>query len=80
MGMVLHAMSDNVGNLIESAIILFVERMQNTPLDRFQAILQLGDRPVTNDVRSVLDEIFVDQILERIFGQVKCGRILRHRD
>jgi hypothetical protein len=63
-------MSDNVGDLVESAVILFVKGMENPPLNRLEPIFQLGDSPIPDYVGSVLNKIFVDQILQWIFGQV----------
>jgi hypothetical protein len=63
-------MSDDVGDLVKSAVILFVKGMKNPSLDRLKPIFQLGDSSIPDHVGRVLDKVLVDQILQWIFGQV----------
>ena len=66
MRMILHRVADDVSNLIEPAIILLVQGMQDSTLNRLQSVFQLRNRPISNDIGSVLEEIIIDQILQRI--------------
>ena len=71
MRMILHCVSDNIGDLIESAIILLRQSMQDPALDRLQSIFELGNRPIPDYIGGVLEEIFIDEILQGILGQME---------
>ena len=57
---VLHALSDNVGHLVELAVVHLDQGVYDPPLHRLEPILELGDRPVAYDVRGVLDEVLLE--------------------
>ena len=52
--MVLHRVADDVGDFMEPPIIHDIQRMQYSPLHGFQAVIDMGDRPVLDDVGGVL--------------------------
>ncbi|MPL58967.1 hypothetical protein SDC9_04513 [bioreactor metagenome] len=62
-GVVLHAMPDDIGHLVELAVVHFEEGVQNAPLDRLKPVLQIGDSPVLDDVGSVVEEVVVEDFL-----------------
>jgi hypothetical protein len=69
--MILHAMPHDVGHFVKSPVILLVERVQDPALYRLQPVFKLRNGPIPDDVRSILEEILVDQILQWIFGQME---------
>ena len=54
---VLHGVADDAGHFVETAVVHFEKSVQDATLDRFQAIVDVGDSPVLDDVGSVLDEV-----------------------
>src|SRR5271156_2688698 len=79
MRMILHSVSDYIRDFVESSIVLFVQRVEYSPLDRLQSILELGNCSIANDVRGVLKKIIVYEVLQRIFGQMQLCGFRRHR-
>ena len=59
-GVVLHGVADDVGHLDEFAVVVLVQRMEDPALHRLEAVVQVGDRTVADDVGGVLDEVVVD--------------------
>jgi hypothetical protein len=57
MRMKLHRLAHDVGDFVEFIITLSPQRFQDSSLDRLEAINDIRDRPVKDDVRSVLDEV-----------------------
>ena len=74
----MHRMPDDIGDFVESAIILLIQGMQDPALDRLQSIFELRNRSLPDDIRGVLEEIVIHEILERIFGKVQQCGIRRH--
>ncbi len=68
---VLHAITDDVGDLDEPTVVVLVERVQDAPLHGFQPVLQRGDGAVADHIARVREEIAVHQRPE--------GRIVRRR-
>lgn len=62
--MQLHRLADNVGHLVESAVIHIGESLQYPPLYRFQTIINSGDGTVTDVVGCVFDEIMIEKSAE----------------
>ena len=56
MWMELHGMTDDVRNLIVSAIIHSFHRMENTALNRLQTVLNVGNGTFENYVTCVIQE------------------------
>ena len=63
--MVLHGVADDVGHLDEPAIVLLVQRPEDAALDRLEAVRQVGDGAVADDVGGVIEEAAVDAAVER---------------
>ena len=63
--MELHAVADDVGDFDEFAVIIFVKRVQDAALHRFQAVFQCGDRAVADDICRILKKVIVHKPLER---------------
>ena len=70
--MVLHGVADNIGHLDETAIILLVESPKDAALHRLEAIGQVRDGAVTDDVRGVVEEAAIDAAVE---GQLDLARL-----
>ena len=49
-GVVLHRVADGVGHLVEASIIQLPQRMQDTPLYGLQTVMEVGHRPLEDDV------------------------------
>ena len=64
MGMQLHGFTYHVGDLLETAVIHIVKRLQDSALDRLQAVINIRDCPLFNDIRGILDEVFIKELVE----------------
>ncbi len=62
--MVFHAVAHQVGHLVVAAVLVLPQRIQDTPLYGLKSVLQLGDGPVGNDVRRVLQKIVSKRLLD----------------
>ena len=51
---ILHAVADDIGNLMELSVIHLKKRMQNTPLYRLEAVLYVGNCTVTDNITGIL--------------------------
>ena len=71
MRMVLHGVTDDISNFVESSVILLIQCMQDPALDRLQSIFELRNCAVPDYIGSVLEEIVIHQILQGILGQVQ---------
>jgi len=58
--MVLHASSHHGRDFLEPAVVHFEERVHDAPLHRLEPVLDVWNRPVTNDVARVFNEVFVE--------------------
>ncbi len=65
MRVVLRAMARDRRHLDEAPVVLFVERPQNAPLHRLEAVFEVGDCAVADDVGGVLKETRVHAAVER---------------
>lgn len=54
MRMVLHGISDNVGYFVEAPVVQCLHGMQYPSLDRFQSIVNVGNRAVENRVGCIV--------------------------
>ncbi len=61
MGMKLHGLANNIGNLVETAVIHVVQGLEDTPLDRFQPIVDIRDSTLLDHVGGVLEKISVER-------------------
>ncbi len=64
MGVVLHALADDVGHLVELAVVHLGERVQDAPLHRLEPVVDVGNGPVLDDVGGVVEEIGVEQLVQ----------------
>ena len=61
--MVFHGGADHVRDLVERAVVhLPVERPQDSALDGLQAVVDVGDRAVLDDIGRILDEVAVHHL------------------
>jgi hypothetical protein len=59
-GVVLHGLADDVGNLVETAVVHFTHGMEDAPLHGFQPVFGVRYGAVKNNVRGIFQEpIFV---------------------
>ena len=67
-GVQLHGLADDVGHLVELAVVHLVQGVEDAPLHRLAAVPQVGDGPVDDDVARVLEEVLLHQGLELAHG------------
>ena len=79
MRMVLHCVADDVGDLDEAPVVLVVQRPKNAALDRLEAVRQVRDGAVADDVGGVVEEAAVDAAMERQFDLAGDERMRRRR-
>ena len=56
-GVIVHHVADDVGRLVGPAVVDLLERPEDAALDRLQAVVHVGDRPVLDDIRGVVQKI-----------------------
>ena len=66
--MILHRMADHVGDLDEPPVVLFVQRPEDAPLHRLQAVGQIGDGAVADDVGGVVEKAAVHAAMQTAAG------------
>ena len=69
--MILRAMAGDGRHLDEASVVLLVQRPQDAPLHRFQAVGEIGNGAVADDVGSVLQEAGIHAPVQRQFDF--CG-------
>ena len=57
MRMVFHGVSDDIGNFMKFSVVHLPERMEYTPLDRFQPVIYMGNGSVFDDIGGVFYEM-----------------------
>ena len=57
MWVVFHGLTDDIGHLVKAAIIHFSQSMHQSPLNRFQAIIQAWYCPLKDDIASIVQEV-----------------------
>jgi hypothetical protein len=67
---VLHGVADDVGDLDEAAVVLFVERVENPALDGLEAVVELRNGAVADDVGGVLQKIAVHEPVQRPVAEI----------
>ena len=60
--MVVHRGTDHVGDLVETAVIHLDHCVQDSPLDRLKAVLDVGDCPVLDDIGGIFYEVLSEQV------------------
>ena len=56
---VLHGVTDDVGDLVEPPVVHFVEAVQDAALHRLEAVILVRHGPFEDDVRGVIQEVVV---------------------
>ena len=56
MGVVLHSLTHNISNLVEATILNTLHSVENTTLNRLQAILQMGNGTLKDNIRGIVQE------------------------
>ena len=64
MGVQLHGLPNHIGDLLKTAIIHIIQRLQNTTLNRLQAVTHVRDGTFFNDIRSILHKILIKEFME----------------
>ena len=57
--MIVHGIADDVGCFVSPAVIDLVQYPEDTPLDRFQAVIHIGDGAIFDDIGGVVQKIAV---------------------
>ena len=77
--MILHRVADDVGDLDEPAVVLFMQRPENAPLHRLEAVRKVRYRAVANDIRRVFEEAGIDAPMKLLLDLARRERPMRHR-
>ena len=77
--MILHGVTDDIGDLDETAIVLLMQRPENAALNRLQAVRQVGDGAIPDDVGGVIEEAAVDARVQRQFYVARHKRLVGHQ-
>ena len=64
-GVVLHRVADDVGHLVETAVVHFTQAVQNAPLHGFQAVVLVRHCTLEDDVTGVVEEVVVVHATDR---------------
>lgn len=67
MRMILHGMADDIGDFDEAAVVLLVQGPKDPALNGFQAVGEVWNGAVTNDVRGIIEKAAIDSSMERQF-------------
>ena len=65
MRVVLHRVTHNIGHLREAAVVRLLHRVQDTPLHRLQAVVDVGHRAVQDDIGGIVNPIVAEHAVER---------------
>ena len=66
--MIVHGVADDVGYFLGPAVINLIQSPQNTTLDRFQSVVDIGDGAGTDDVAGIIEEVPVEHLAEVVIG------------
>ena len=67
-GMILHRVADGVGDLVVAAVFELPHRVENAALDRLEAVVEMGNRAIKNDVGGVVDEPVLEHSVDVLQG------------
>jgi hypothetical protein len=59
---VFHAGAHDVGDLVELAVVHLEKGVEDAPLHGLQAVSDVGDRPVLDDIGGVVEEVVVEDL------------------
>ena len=65
---ILHRVTDDVGDLVEASIVFLLQRMQDATLNGFQTIIDMRDCPLENDIAGIVEKPVGIHSLEGILG------------
>ncbi len=57
---VLHALTNNICNLLEAAVVHLKEGVHYAPLNRFKTVLKIWDCPVAYNITRIFNKILVE--------------------
>ena len=77
--MILHGVADDIGHLDEAAVVLLVQRPENAPLHRFEAVGQIGNGAVADDVGGVVQKAAVHAPVQREINFPRHERPVRRK-
>ena len=63
--MILHRVAHDIGDFDEASVVLILECMQDTTLDRLETIGYIGNGPFADDIGGILQKVEIDQISKR---------------
>ena len=63
MGVQLHSLANDIGDLMVAAVIHIVQSLQEAALDRLQPVFDGGDRPLFYDIGSIFEEIGIEKFV-----------------
>ena len=75
--MILHRVTDDVGDLDEAAVVLLVQRPQDAPLHRLQAVGQVRDGAVADDIGGVIEEPAIHPRVQARADLFRIERLVR---
>ncbi len=73
-----HRPSHRVGDLVEFAVIHLKESMDDSSLNRFEAIHQIGNRPFLDHVGGILQEVLAEELM-RLSHQIRFSMMKERR-
>ena len=74
--MILHGVTDHVGDLDEAAVVLLVQGPQDAPLHGLETIGQIRNRAVADDVAGVIQEAAVHPRVQAAPGLLGIKRLV----
>ncbi|MPM79347.1 hypothetical protein SDC9_126380 [bioreactor metagenome] len=72
--MVVHGVADHVGGFVGASVVDLVERPEDAPLDRLQAVVHVGNRAVFDHIAGVFEEVPVHHGAEIFVGAALADR------
>ena len=77
MRVVLHGMADDISDLVETAVVFFLERMKNASLNGLESVINMRDSTFKNDVAGIVEKPVSIHALEGLLG-LRC--VFRHEE
>ena len=74
--MILHRVTDDVGDLDEAPVVLLVQRPENAPLHRLQAVGEIRNRAVADDVAGVIEKPAIHARVQADFELLRIKRLV----
>ena len=66
MGVVVHGVADDAGDAVEPPVVHLAEAVQDAPLDGLEAVVDVGDGAVLDDVGGILEEVVAPLLRELV--------------